>query len=453
MNAGFLNIWKIYRHGLRRPAFAGEAPRGDAAFDSAVKVGEIRIFADGNRPLTALIVADCGLSGRRIVPVSPFAAPASARELVVGDRVFQLWNTTRAARRFTDRSWRVDALSDAELARVQAAIAAAEPGRLTAGDSPQARYEREFLISAGNFIPLAEPRAVSSVGRWLFNGWCVAASMVVCLGAFYLMFSRGDGRLSAVWNEVAFRATADDDCEIIELIEPEAVEAENVDLAYDQIRRENTPQNTIPSLPQPKSIVAVVKPDLSLPHMGGPTPGSSRGQQASQEGFTSPRQLSVLLAGGKAAAGTSGAGGDVAAYSASRAPKIAQAGAVDCVVTECPWNMSHRLLNVRAATAQGFTIEVGFDPKSVGGYRLLSNVGTDSINAFYEIVPNGLSGLPPEALSVTTRWQGAQGEEMRLETVRTGRAAELHDLPQIPRKAADATGAISPDDVPVKVDF
>ncbi|MGN0855668.1 MAG: hypothetical protein ACI4R9_09155 [Kiritimatiellia bacterium] len=451
MNAEFLNAWRIYRHGARRPAFAGEAPRGDAAFDGEVKVGEIRVFADGNHPLTALIVEDCGLAGRRIVPVSPFAAPASVRELAIGARVFQLWNTTRASRRFTDRSWRVDVLSAGDLARVRSAIAAAWPGRLTAGDGPQARYEREFLISAGNFIPWAAPPSAALVERWRFHGWGVAAAMAVCLGAFYLMFGHGGGRLTAVWNEVVFRVAEEDDVEIIELIEPMPAEVAFADVVRDQIQRENAPQNAIPPLPHPRPIAAVVKTGRLPVHDGGRAPGAVPAGRVPQQGFARPQELSVLLASGPSAG--SAPGSAPTAYSVPGAPSIASAGTVDCTVTECPWNMSHRLLNIRAATAQGLTIEVGFDLKSVGGYRLLSNVGTYSINAFYEIVPNGLSGLPPDAVSVTTRWYEAAGERMRMEKVRPGRASDLLDLPFIPRQPADVTGAISPDDVPVKVDF
>ena len=449
MNAGFLNAWKVYRRGVKRPAFAGEAPRGDAAFDADVKVGEIRIFADANQPLAALIVADCGLSGRRIVPVSPFASPASDREMLVGARVFQLWNTTRAARRFTDRSWRVDTLSAEDLARVQNAIAAAEPGRLTAGDGPQARYEREFLVSAGTFIPLVEPRvAQPDMRHRLFSGWGVAASLVLFAGAFYLMFGTGGGRLTSVWQEVGIRLHLDAECETIELVEPELAESDGTEFARDLIARENAPRNSIPQMPQPRTIARGVTPTLPACPDGGRIGLDS---VSLADGFVRPARAPIaVLAGGAAASGKKNR---PFAYAAAIQPTIARAGDVACVVMECPWNTSHRLLNVRAASPQGLKIEVGFDPKAVGGYRLLSNAGDGSINAYYEIVPYGLSGLPNEAITVTTRWYDAQGARARVEAVRLGRAADHDDLPHLPRKAPDATGAVSPDDVPVKVDL
>ena len=40
MNKTFEQEWNLYKAGGKRPSFAGEAPRGDAEFDSPVNVGE-----------------------------------------------------------------------------------------------------------------------------------------------------------------------------------------------------------------------------------------------------------------------------------------------------------------------------------------------------------------------------------------------------------------------------
>ena len=110
MNKTFEQEWNLYKAGGKRPSFAGEAPRGDAEFDSPVNVGEIRIFADMARPFVALVAQDRGNAGFFIVPVSPFTVPASSRELLEGERVYQLWNACTAARSFVERmmakSWR-----------------------------------------------------------------------------------------------------------------------------------------------------------------------------------------------------------------------------------------------------------------------------------------------------------------------------------------------------------
>ena len=63
MNKTFEQEWNLYKAGGKRPSFEGEAPRGDSEFDSPVKVGEIRIFADMARPFVALVAQDRGNAG------------------------------------------------------------------------------------------------------------------------------------------------------------------------------------------------------------------------------------------------------------------------------------------------------------------------------------------------------------------------------------------------------
>ena len=93
MNKTFEQEWNLYKAGGKRPQFAGEAPRGEAEFGSPVKVGEIRIFADMQRPFVALVAEDRGAAGYLVIPISPFTVPASPRETLEGGRVYQLWNT------------------------------------------------------------------------------------------------------------------------------------------------------------------------------------------------------------------------------------------------------------------------------------------------------------------------------------------------------------------------
>ena len=42
MNKTFEQEWNLYKEGGKRPSFAGEAPRGDAEFDSAGSVRHSR---------------------------------------------------------------------------------------------------------------------------------------------------------------------------------------------------------------------------------------------------------------------------------------------------------------------------------------------------------------------------------------------------------------------------
>ena len=151
MNEAFERVWAAFCGGAGRTALPGrmeiERARGDAAFDGDVKVGEIRIFADVARPFIALIAEDRGAAGRLIVPVSPFAVPASARELMVGPRVYQLWNAFTASRPFTDRSWIVDTVAGIDLEEIRLKVSSAHPGRIE-GEGVVGDYERAFLVSA-----------------------------------------------------------------------------------------------------------------------------------------------------------------------------------------------------------------------------------------------------------------------------------------------------------------
>lgn len=454
MNEIFLNEWRTYRAGLKRPAFAGEAPRGEAAFDAEVKVGEIRIFADTNRPFVALVLEDNGLLGRRLVPVSPFSAPASSRETVVGVRVFQSWNACCASRRFTDRSWLVDVLSGAELESVRAAVASVRPGRVVSGDGVQARYEREFLVAGGNFVPFVRRRREegSAFTRWLYGGWGVAASIAVFFGAFVVL-SASDRDIHGrhCWRNpfsFAYVASADPEMPVegewdnVELIEPEQLPDEGSAIA-DAVR----PQFSVPAIPtpyrdedvKPKGVMARSGKSVQTPEIG------------LDEGFVSPRAGLVECLSAESAAAP--APQDGFAYASSEFPTIAKAGEVRCFVTECPWNSSRRLLNVSSRDARGLKVEVRFN-RQVYGYRCLSEAKGEGINAFYEIIPLPLSAfVPEEAISVTTYWSDASGARSRNEIIRTGESRDLRGLPELPRRTPDAAGANSSDDVTIDVNF
>lgn len=220
MNAAFLGQWRIYRRGALRPALVGLKPRTDGEFDSEVSVGEIRVFADTTCPLIALVVDDRRLSGWRIVPVSAFCAPASDREMMVGERVLQLWNTTVVSRRFAERSWLVESVSDVEVERVRGAIAAARPGVVAAGEGVLAKYEREFLVGEGNLVPFAEPLA-ADVPRvaWMRGAMLAAASLAVFVGAWIVLAPSSARRIADNWKYGWHEVLIGDDAGAIELVE------------------------------------------------------------------------------------------------------------------------------------------------------------------------------------------------------------------------------------------
>ena len=144
----------------------GKSNDGTDSFDGDVKPGEIRIFADMERPFVALVVESKGLAGWMIVPLSPFTVPASPREMLVGERVLQLWNACVAAKSFVARSWIVDTVAEADLSDIKAQMAKVEAGRITAGEGTVADYERKFLVTGGTFEPL-----LSAAGQKGGVGW------------------------------------------------------------------------------------------------------------------------------------------------------------------------------------------------------------------------------------------------------------------------------------------
>ena len=188
----FEKEWALYRQGAAQGAFVADDSKNAAKgeFDGEVKVGEYRIFADMKRPFVALVVEDRGLAGWEIVPVSPFTVPASPREMLVGERVLQLWNACVASRWFVERGWRVDEVSSEDLGDVAERLGKTAAGRIVAGEGSVAEYEREFLVSGGNFAPLVEEaQARRPVGIWRrYGGWSLAAMLMICLGATWMLY-------------------------------------------------------------------------------------------------------------------------------------------------------------------------------------------------------------------------------------------------------------------------
>ncbi len=214
MNATFEQEWNLYREGgARRPFEADRRPAEGGAFDAPVRAGQIRLFADMKRPFAALVAEDRGAPGWLLVPVSPFTVPASPRERLAGERVFQLWNACTASRRFVERSWTVDTIGEADLADLLAAAKRAAPGRLSRadGENAVAQYEREFLVAGGSFVPLfrREP-ARSLFARPAFRA---AAALAVCCGLAVFLATRDPGgrRDNAV---VATPATEEREAEV-----------------------------------------------------------------------------------------------------------------------------------------------------------------------------------------------------------------------------------------------
>ena len=153
------------------------------SFDPEVKVGQIRIFADAKEPLVALILESRGLAGYRIVPVSPYRAPANDCEIAIGERVFQLWNACTMPRGFVERSWFADTLSAADIGLIREAVA--EKGSLPA---KLGEYERRHFVSADAFLQHSAECRKAPVAWWRsYGGWSIAAAVVIGLGVAWVL--------------------------------------------------------------------------------------------------------------------------------------------------------------------------------------------------------------------------------------------------------------------------
>ena len=407
MNAAFLNEWQLYRRGAQLPPIIGLEPKTDSEFDANVAVGEIRIFADTNRPLVALVVEDRRLSGWRIVPVSPFCAPASARELMVGERVFQLWNATVVSRRFASRSWRVDAISGSDLAEIRGAIAAANPGRVTAGDGVQAKYEREFLVGEGTLVPFAEPRAADLPRfAWMRVSLKIAASLAVCLAAWYVLMMDSGRQIVRNWRESFHAVDIAQEEATIELADAHEVREAPTEIA--EVDIDFTPPSATWHGPVPE----VVRPAKFADVKGPKVPEGIAKFRLKDEGYKSPIASPmevVFLAGGeqrgKSAAPTQG--GEFR-YASMVAPLDAPPKAA-CTLRNGEANVE---LEIQCELADGAKITVMFDSDVVEGYK---NSGAssdgDRMTARYELMAFPGKTISSESVFVTLIWPAKDGDE------------------------------------------
>ena len=400
MNAAFLAQWRLYRRGAPRPPVVGLAPRTDSAFDAGVTPGEVRVFADTNRPLVALVVADRGLSGWRIVPESPFCAPASGRELAVGGRVLQLWNATTVSRRFAERSWRVGAVSPEELAEVVAAIPSAHPGRLVAGDGVQARYEREFLVGEGTLVPLARPRAAGTRrAAWLRASLLAAASLALCLAAWHVTTADYPPRVVRAWRDTFRTFRVDAGHEPIELADGRAAPGEvpGADEAAVEIEPPGIKwfAGREPDVVPPRRFADVkgprMPPELAKSQKGAIPGGGYRSP------VDSPMRVVFL-----SSAESPSRGGPPAPLSA--APRIGYR------IDGSAGPREGAVLTIEGEAFDGVKVTVRFDPGTVACYREIVESSVGSVRATYELVAAEGKAIGEGSVEVSVIWPSPSGD-------------------------------------------
>lgn len=405
MNAAFQNEWQLYRRGAQLPPIVGLEPKTDSEFDADVAVGEVRIFADTNRPLVALVVEDRRLSGWRIVPVSPFCAPASDRELMVGERVFQLWNATVVSRRFVSRSWRVDAISDSDLAEIRGAIAAVNPGRVTAGDGVQAKYEREFLVGEGTLVPFAEPRA-ADLPRfgWMQISLKIAASLALCLVAWYVLMMDSGRQIVRNWRGGFHAVDIAQEDATIDLVDAREVREAPTEIA--EVNIDFTPPSVTWYGPAPE----VFRPAKFADVKGPKVPEEIAKFRLKDEGYKSPLASPmevVFLSGGERKSHVPAQGGEFR-YAAAIAPLDAPPKAA-CALRN---GETVAELEIQCELADGAKITVMFDGDVVEGYKS-GDVVSDGkrMTARYELMAFSGKTISAESVFVTLIWPSKDGDE------------------------------------------
>lgn len=156
--AVFMEEWMMHVEGEWDKNGVTAERRGDK-FDAPVKAGELRIFADEERPLVGLLYKQVGDSWI-IVPMSEFSVPATEQEILLGKRVYQLWNSFTASSTFVERSWVVDDIPMSDMKDMNTAILHVMVGDPISDDlvnctglpiasleDLRLEYEREFVVS------------------------------------------------------------------------------------------------------------------------------------------------------------------------------------------------------------------------------------------------------------------------------------------------------------------
>lgn len=151
----FIKEWELYKGGESTPHNRFESERA-GNFDFSPKAGELRLFAESNRPLVGLLYKRLD-DGWIVMPVSEFSVPATEQEILIENRVYQLWNAFTASNGFALKSYLVDVVPDNDMKDICEAmlhVAAGDPLRedmkecmglpITSIEDPRLDYEREF---------------------------------------------------------------------------------------------------------------------------------------------------------------------------------------------------------------------------------------------------------------------------------------------------------------------
>ena len=151
----FLKEWEL-RGGDEGATRVVEREQGNGDFDAPLNAGELRLFAQGDNDLVGLLYKRLD-DGWIIVPTSDFTVPATEQEILIGKRVYQLWNSFTASDEFAGQSWLVDVIPESDMKDLCEALLHVMVGDsirddlndcmglpITSTEDPRLEYERIF---------------------------------------------------------------------------------------------------------------------------------------------------------------------------------------------------------------------------------------------------------------------------------------------------------------------
>lgn len=178
LKGAFLKEWEMYVQDVPK---AGEVYKYDKAKglclpDAVVKAGQIRLLADIEPPL--LVYACRKVRGEfawEVIPMSPFHFPATSGEVLIGNRVYQVWNKQTIPAHMLIRSFEVQTVSREERLEIKQVLGYFENG----GDLPvwlksamgfpirddndvRLRYLSDFAVEFNDMLRQRRTRAASS---------------------------------------------------------------------------------------------------------------------------------------------------------------------------------------------------------------------------------------------------------------------------------------------------
>ncbi len=133
--------------------------QGSENFGSNLNPGDLRLFDFGANGLVGLLYKRLD-AGWVVVPTSEFTVPATEQEILIGKRVYQLWNTCTMPEELVGRSWLVDTICKTDMKDICEALLHVLAGDslradlqqcmglpITSIEDPRLDYERTFATA------------------------------------------------------------------------------------------------------------------------------------------------------------------------------------------------------------------------------------------------------------------------------------------------------------------